>query len=113
MFKTAQKRRSKNISLEINRLLSACNLLVYQRITTESPGYRFLLFVKMASKHDKHLMIVLPCSLEITLSSDTTATINFLALVSFLARPKPKVPFLGLSSLPNQTETFATQDTNI
>ena len=35
----------------------------------------------------------------------------FLALVSFLARPKPKVPFLGLSSLRNQTETFATQAT--
>ena len=72
MFKTAQKGRSKNISLEINRLL-ACNLLVYLRITTESPGYRFLLFVIIANKHDKHLMIVLPCSLEITLSNGTTA----------------------------------------
>ena len=111
MFKTAQKWWSKNISLEINRLLSACNLLVYLRITTESPDYRFLLFVKIANKHDKHLIIVLPCSLEITLSSDTTAMINFLALFSFLARPKPKVPFLGLSSLPNQTKTLATQDT--
>ena len=35
----------------------------------------------------------------------------FLVLVSFLARPKPKVPFLGLSSLQNQTETLATQAT--
>ena len=36
---------------------------------------------------------------------------DFLALVSFLGRPKPKVPFVGLSSLRNQTETLATQDT--
>ena len=34
----------------------------------------------------------------------------FLALVSFLARQKPKVPFLGLSLLRNQTETLATHD---
>ena len=33
--------------------------------------------------------------------------INFLALVSFLARSEPKVPFLGLSLLRNQTETLA------
>ena len=33
----------------------------------------------------------------------------FLALVSFLARPKPRIPFLGLSLLRNQTETLATQ----
>ena len=32
-----------------------------------------------------------------------------LALVSFLARPKPRIPFLGLSLLRNQTETLATQ----
>ena len=31
------------------------------------------------------------------------------ALVSFLARPKPRIPFLGLSLLRNQTETLATQ----
>ena len=37
----------------------------------ESPGYRFLLFVMIANKHDKHLMIVLPCSLEITSSNGT------------------------------------------
>ena len=36
---------------------------------------------------------------------------HFLAFVSFLARPKPRIPFLdlGLSFLPNQTETLATQ----
>ena len=34
---------------------------------------------------------------------------HFLALVSFLARSKPKVPFLGISVLRNQTETLATQ----
>ena len=34
---------------------------------------------------------------------------HFLALVSFLARPKPRIPFLGLSLLRNQTETLATQ----
>ena len=34
---------------------------------------------------------------------------HFLAFVSFLARPKPRIPFLGLSLLRNQTETLATQ----
>ena len=34
---------------------------------------------------------------------------HFLARVSFLARPKPRILFLGLSLLPNQTETLATQ----
>ena len=34
---------------------------------------------------------------------------SFLALVSFLARSKPNVTFLGLSLLRNQTETLATQ----
>ena len=31
------------------------------------------------------------------------------SLVLFLARSKPKIPFLGLSLLRNQTETLATQ----
>ena len=31
------------------------------------------------------------------------------ALVSFLERPKPRILFLGLSLLRNQTETLATQ----
>ena len=34
---------------------------------------------------------------------------HFLALVLFLARSKPKIPFLGLSLLRNLTETLATQ----
>ena len=34
---------------------------------------------------------------------------HFLALVSFLARSKPKVLFLGISLLRNQTETLATK----
>ena len=34
---------------------------------------------------------------------------HFLALVSFLARSKPKVPFLGISLLRNHTEALATQ----
>ena len=34
---------------------------------------------------------------------------HFLTLVSFLTRPKPRIPFLGLSLLRNQTETLATQ----
>ena len=34
---------------------------------------------------------------------------HFLALVSFLARPNPRIPFLGLFLLRNQTETLATQ----
>ena len=37
------------------------------------------------------------------------APIKELALVSFLARPKPRIPFLGLSLLRNQTKTLATQ----
>ena len=36
-------------------------------------------------------------------------TFIFLALVSFLARPKSRIPFLGLSLLRNQTETLAMQ----
>ena len=36
----------------------------------------------------------------------------FLTLVSFLARSKPKVSFLGLSLLRNQTEMLATQATH-
>ena len=34
---------------------------------------------------------------------------SFLALVSFLARSKPNVTFLGLSLFQNQTETLATR----
>ena len=34
---------------------------------------------------------------------------HFLALVSFLARPKPRISFLALSLLRNSTETLATQ----
>ena len=34
---------------------------------------------------------------------------HFFALVSFLARPKPRIPFVCLSVLRNQTETLATQ----
>ena len=34
---------------------------------------------------------------------------HFLAVVSFLARPKPRIPFLGLSLLRNSTETLASQ----
>ena len=34
---------------------------------------------------------------------------HFLAVVSFPARPKPRIPFLGLSLLQNQMETLATQ----
>ena len=36
---------------------------------------------------------------------------HFLALISFLARPKPRIPFHGLSLVRNQTETLATQAT--
>ena len=34
---------------------------------------------------------------------------HFLALVSFLARPRPRILFLGLSLLRNSTETLASQ----
>ena len=40
-----------------------------------------------------------------------SALFHFLALVSFLARPKPRIPFLGLSLLLNQTETLTKQAT--
>ena len=46
-------------------------------------------------------------------SSSASLLFHFLALVPFFARPKPKVPFLGLSLLRNQTETLATQATFI
>ena len=36
-------------------------------------------------------------------------TFVFLALVSFLTQPKPRIPIHGLSLLRNQTETLATQ----
>jgi len=36
---------------------------------------------------------------------------HFLALVSFLARPKPRILFFCLSLLQNSTETLATQTT--
>ena len=42
-------------------------------------------------------------------SSPPPSFIFFLALVPFLARPKPKIPFLGLSLFRNQTEKLATQ----
>ena len=35
--------------------------------------------------------------------------LSFLALVPFLARPKPKIPFLGLSLLRSHTETLDKQ----
>ena len=38
---------------------------------------------------------------------------HFLALVSFLARSIPKVPFLGISLLRKQTGTLATQAISI
>ena len=41
------------------------------------------------------------------------AQVKVRPLVSFLARPKPRIPFLGLSLLRNQTETLATQVNNL
>ena len=43
------------------------------------------------------------------LPSPPSPTFHFFALVPFFARPKSKIPFLGLSLLRNQTETIATQ----
>ena len=40
-----------------------------------------------------------------------TPLFHFLPLVSFLARPKPRISFLGLSLLRNSTETLAAQAT--
>ena len=40
---------------------------------------------------------------------DKRKGVRVVALVSFLARSKPKVPFLSISLLRNQTETLATQ----
>ena len=42
-------------------------------------------------------------------SKTTRKMAHFISLVSFLARPKPKIPLLGLSLLRNQTEALATQ----
>ena len=41
--------------------------------------------------------------------NDASKLFHFLPLVSFLARPKPRISFLGLSLLRNSTETLATQ----
>ena len=38
---------------------------------------------------------------------------HFFALISFLSRPKPKIPLFGLSLLRNQTEPLATQAVKI
>ena len=41
------------------------------------------------------------------------STARKVALVPFFARPKPKIPFLGLTLLRNQTETLATQEIKV
>ena len=40
-------------------------------------------------------------------------TARKMALVPFFARPKPKIPFLGLTLLRKQTETLATQEIKV
>ena len=51
----------------------------------------------------------LPSQRFCAVSERESKTVRRLAVVPFLARPKPKIPFLGLSFLQNQTETLATQ----
>ena len=46
---------------------------------------------------------------QVTLTIPLFPQFHFLALVPFLVPPKPKIPFLGLSLLRNQTETLAMQ----
>ena len=46
---------------------------------------------------------------ENSVSKRASPHFHFLALVSFFAGPKPRIPFHGLSLLRNQTETLATQ----
>ena len=41
------------------------------------------------------------------------STARKVALVPFFARPKPKIPFLGLTLLRNQTETLSTQEIKV
>ena len=48
---------------------------------------------------------------QVTLTIPLLPQFHFLALVPCPVRPKPKVSFLGLSLLRNQTETLAMQAT--
>ena len=52
------------------------------------------------------------CGLGAKNEERESKTARQMALVSFLARSKPKIPFLGLSLLRNLTETLATQARN-
>ena len=57
------------------------------------------------------LCIACVASVSVRFRSKEKWHFHFLALVSFLARPKPRILFLGLSLLRNQTETLATPAT--
>ena len=63
----------------------------------------------VAWKFGTQVQVSLPSQRFCAVSERESKTVRRLAVVPFLARPKPKIPFLGLSFLQNQTETLATQ----
>ena len=57
------------------------------------------------------VLVACVASVSVRFRSKERGTRVKMALVSFLVRPKPRIPFLGLSLLRNQTKTLSTQAT--
>ena len=57
------------------------------------------------------VLVACVASVSVRFRSKERGTRVKMALVSFLLRPKPRIPFLGLSLLRNQTKTLSTQAT--
>ena len=57
------------------------------------------------------VLVACVASVSVRFRSKERGTRVKIALVSFLARPKPRIPFLGLSLLRNQAKTLSTQAT--
>ena len=57
------------------------------------------------------VLVACVASVSVRFRSKEQGTRVKMALVSFLVRPKPRIPFLGLSLLRNQTKTLSTQAT--
>ena len=57
------------------------------------------------------VLVACVASVSVRFRSKERETRVKMALVSFLVRPKPRIPFLGLSLLRNQTKTLSTQAT--
>ena len=57
------------------------------------------------------VLVACVASVSVRFRSKERGTRVKMALVSFLVRPKPRIPFLGLSLLRNQTKTLSTHAT--